>query len=109
MWIIGGVRLIGSTRTALALLAEPVVAVGVAAIVLGQRLSAAELAGGASILLTVVLVQRAERPGTSASRSRAADRNPWIHRSETGLTLGRQRAYCFITIDYRSISARSAW
>jgi EamA-like transporter family. len=76
VWIIGGVRLIGSTRAALALLAEPVVAVTVAAMALGQRLSAAELVGGASILLAVVLVQRTERRGTSASRSRPPDRDP---------------------------------
>jgi len=58
VWVIGGVRLIGSTRAAVALLTEPVVAVVVAALVLGQRLTAVELAGGAAILLAVVLVQR---------------------------------------------------
>ena len=55
--MIGGVRLIGSTRAAVALLIEPVVAVVVAALVLGQRLTAAELAGGAAILVAVVLAQ----------------------------------------------------
>ncbi len=58
VWVIGGVRLIGSTRAAVALLFEPVVAVVVANLILGQQLSAAELAGGAAILAAVVLAQR---------------------------------------------------
>lgn len=55
--MIGGVRLIGSTRAAVALLMEPVVAVVVAALVLDQRLTVYELAGGAAILVAVVLAQ----------------------------------------------------
>jgi len=58
VWVIGGVRRIGSTRAAVAMLMEPVVAVVVAAVALGQRLTAIELAGGAAILVAVVLVQR---------------------------------------------------
>jgi drug/metabolite transporter (DMT)-like permease len=58
VWVIGGVRLIGSTRAAVALLTEPVVAVVVAAVVLGQQLTAPELLGGAAILVAVVLAQR---------------------------------------------------
>ncbi len=58
VWVIGGVRLIGSTRASVALLMEPVVAVVVAALVLGQRLTLVELAGGATILVAVVLAQR---------------------------------------------------
>lgn len=67
VWVMGGVRLIGSTRAALALLTEPVIAVVVAALALGQRLSAAELAGGVAILAAVVLVRRSDgsTPGTS--------------------------------------------
>ena len=67
-WVIGGVRLIGSTRAAVALLMEPVVAVVVAALVLDQRLTAYELAGGAAILVAVVLAQRPARgaPGRVA-------------------------------------------
>lgn len=60
VWIMGGVRAIGSTRAALALLTEPVVAVVVAAIVLGQRLAVGELVGGAAILLAVTLVRRTD-------------------------------------------------
>jgi drug/metabolite transporter (DMT)-like permease len=61
VWVVGGVRLIGSTRTAVAMLMEPVVAVLVAAAILGQRLTSLELAGGAVILVAVVLAQRPPR------------------------------------------------
>jgi len=61
VWVVGGVRLIGSTRTAVAMLMEPVVAVVVAGAALGQRLTALELAGGAAILVAVVLAQLAPR------------------------------------------------
>jgi drug/metabolite transporter (DMT)-like permease len=57
VWVIGGVRLIGSTRAAVAMTVEPLVAVVVAAVALGQRLTVLELAGGAAILAAVVLVQ----------------------------------------------------
>ena len=57
VWVIGGVRRIGSTRTAVAMLMEPVVAVVVAAVALGQELTEIELAGGAAILVAVVLAQ----------------------------------------------------
>jgi drug/metabolite transporter (DMT)-like permease len=53
-----GVRLIGSTRAAVVMLMEPVVAVVVAAAVLGQTLTMLELLGGMAILAAVVLVQR---------------------------------------------------
>ncbi len=62
VWVIGGVRLIGSTRAAIAMTVEPVVAVVVAALALGQRLTPVELAGGAAILGAVVLVQLPPRP-----------------------------------------------
>jgi drug/metabolite transporter (DMT)-like permease len=61
VWIIGGVRRIGSTRAAVAMLIEPVVAVVVAAVALGQRLTWLELAGGAAILGAVVLAQLGPR------------------------------------------------
>lgn len=68
VWVLGGVRLIGSTRAAVAMLMEPVVAVVVAAVVLGQRLTALELVGGAAILVAVVLVQRASGTGSAPGR-----------------------------------------
>jgi drug/metabolite transporter (DMT)-like permease len=66
VWVIGGVRRIGSTRTAVAMLMEPVVAVVVAAVALGQELTELELAGGAAILVAVVLAQLP--PRTSPER-----------------------------------------
>jgi drug/metabolite transporter (DMT)-like permease len=57
VWIIGGVRRIGSTRAAVAMLVEPVVAVAVAAAWLDQRLRPAEMAGAAAILVAVTLAQ----------------------------------------------------
>ncbi len=68
VWVLGGVRLIGSTRAAVAMLMEPVMAVAVAAVVLGQRLTALELVGGAAILVAVVLVQRASGTGSAPGR-----------------------------------------
>lgn len=65
VWIIGGVRRIGSTRAAVAMLIEPIVAVTVAALALGQRLSAIELTGAGAILLAVVLAQLRSRTGRS--------------------------------------------
>ena len=56
-WIIGGVRIIGGTRAAICMLVEPAVAVGVAALALGQDLTVVELAGGAFVLTAVVVVQ----------------------------------------------------
>ncbi len=61
VWVMGGVRRIGSTRAAVALLTEPIVAVVVAALVLGQALTVAEMAGGAAILAAVVLAQLPSR------------------------------------------------
>jgi len=58
VWVIGGVRIIGSTRAAVAMTVEPVVAVMVAALALDQRLTELELIGGAAILVAVVLAQR---------------------------------------------------
>jgi drug/metabolite transporter (DMT)-like permease len=57
VWVIGGVRLIGSTRAAICMLVEPAVAVVVASVALGQMLTGLELVGGACILTAVALVQ----------------------------------------------------
>jgi drug/metabolite transporter (DMT)-like permease len=69
-----GVRRIGGTRTAMVMLAEPVVAVVAAALVLGQPVTVPEMLGGGAILLAAALVQRppladrqsADRPEPSA-------------------------------------------
>jgi drug/metabolite transporter (DMT)-like permease len=67
VWVIGGVRIIGSTRAAICMLVEPAVAVVVAAVALGQMLTVLELAGGALILLAVVLVQLPPRVAREAT------------------------------------------
>ena len=56
--VLMGVRRIGGTRTAMVMLAEPVVAVVAAALVLGQPVTVAEVVGGGAILLAAALVQR---------------------------------------------------
>ena len=56
--VLMGVRRIGGTRTAMVMLAEPVVAVVSAAIVLGQPVTLPEVLGGGAILLAAALVQR---------------------------------------------------
>jgi drug/metabolite transporter (DMT)-like permease len=58
IWVIAGVRVVGATRAAILMLAEPITAVVVAALVLGQTLTGQQIAGGALILAAVVLVQR---------------------------------------------------
>lgn len=68
VWIIGGVRRIGSsTSAAVAMLVEPIVAIVVAAVVLGQALTAVELAGAAAIFAAVVLAQLPARSGVSGA------------------------------------------
>jgi len=64
VWVMSGVRLIGSTRAAVVMLMEPVVAVVVAAAMLGQTLTPTELLGGIAVLAAVVLVQRPDPAAT---------------------------------------------
>jgi drug/metabolite transporter (DMT)-like permease len=70
-----GVRRIGGTRTATVMLSEPVVAVTFAAIALGEPIVAAQLVGGAAILLGAALVQRptmADNAGASSAQVESA-------------------------------------
>jgi drug/metabolite transporter, DME family len=69
VWVISGVRVIGSTRAAVLMLMEPVVAVVVAAVALGQGMTVLELLGGAAILVAVLIVQR---PDPAADRTSLA-------------------------------------
>lgn len=66
VWVLGGVRIIGSTRAAICMLLEPAVAVGVSSLVLGQLLTPAELLGGLAILAAVVLAQLPPRASREA-------------------------------------------
>lgn len=60
--VLMGVRRIGGTRTAMVMLAEPVVAVATAAVVLGQPVTLPEVLGGTAILVAAALVQRPTQP-----------------------------------------------
>jgi drug/metabolite transporter (DMT)-like permease len=65
VWLLRGVRVLGATRTAVVMLAEPVAGVILAALILSQGVSALEAVGGLTILLAAILVQR-PAPGRSA-------------------------------------------
>ncbi len=62
VWLLRGVRRIGGTRTAVLMLGEPITGVIMAALVLGQAVTAAEVAGGVAILGAAALVQRPSVP-----------------------------------------------
>ena len=66
-----GIRLIGGTRAGILMLFEPVVGVGLAAILLGESLGPIQAAGGAAILAAAVILQRAP-----AHRAPAAGEEP---------------------------------
>jgi drug/metabolite transporter (DMT)-like permease len=57
-----GIRRIGAVRTGILMLAEPVGAVALAAIVLAEGVTLVQAIGGATILLSGILVQRDSRP-----------------------------------------------
>jgi drug/metabolite transporter (DMT)-like permease len=62
--LLTGIRRIGGVRTGILMLFEPVVGVALAAALLGEDLQPLQLAGGATILLAALLVQRGSRtPG----------------------------------------------
>ncbi len=58
VWVISGVRVIGSTRAAVLMLMEPVTAVVVAGLVLAQAPTLNEVAGGIAVLAAVLIVQQ---------------------------------------------------
>jgi drug/metabolite transporter (DMT)-like permease len=69
-----GIRLIGGTRTGILMLLEPVVALALASILLGEALRPIQLAGAAAILFAALLLQRASRTGDDTDE--AASRVP---------------------------------
>jgi drug/metabolite transporter (DMT)-like permease len=70
VWVMAGVRAIGSTRAAVLMLMEPVTAVVVAAVVLAQSPTPTEVLGGGAVLLAVLVVQRHD-PSAEVSRAGA--------------------------------------
>jgi drug/metabolite transporter, DME family len=71
-----GIRLIGGTRTGILMLLEPVVALGLAALLLGEALRPVQLAGAAAILLAALLLQRSTRVTGDSTDEAAAIRVP---------------------------------
>jgi len=65
---LAGLPRVGAARAALLSTWEPVVTVGLAVVLLGDRLSLVQVLGGALVLIAVVVVQGAQlwRPGASA-------------------------------------------
>ncbi|HLQ48373.1 MAG TPA: DMT family transporter [Candidatus Dormibacteraeota bacterium] len=61
-----GIRTIGGTRTGILMLFEPVVGVGLAAILLHEGLAPIQVVGGGCILAAAVLLQRSEGPVVAA-------------------------------------------
>ncbi len=80
VWLLRGVRLIGGTRTAVLMLAEPVVGVVAAAVVLGQAMTPIQLAAGALIIAGAALVQK---PAAALVQPRVAGGAPAIGATTT--------------------------
>lgn len=57
-----GIRRIGGVRTGILMLFEPVVGVLLAAVILSEGLEPLQVAGGATILLAALIVQRSSKP-----------------------------------------------
>jgi len=58
-----GIRLVGGTRAGILMLFEPLVGVGLAALLLGEGIGLVQAAGGAAILAAAVVLQRSpQRP-----------------------------------------------
>jgi drug/metabolite transporter (DMT)-like permease len=80
---LAGIRLIGGTRTGILMLLEPVVALLLAAWLLGEALRPIQLVGGAAVLAAALLIQRSMRTpappheaspsGSATGQSRFAD------------------------------------
>jgi drug/metabolite transporter (DMT)-like permease len=62
-----GIRWIGGVRTGILMLFEPVVGVALAAVFLAEGLAPVQVAGGATILLAALLVQRSGRRRADAA------------------------------------------
>lgn len=71
-----GIRLIGGTRTGILMLLEPVVAVTLAAVLLGEALRPIQLAGAAAILLAALVLQRSTRREDDTVEEAAASHVP---------------------------------
>jgi drug/metabolite transporter, DME family len=64
---LNGIRRIGGVRTGILMLFEPVVGVLLAAAILSEGLEPLQVAGGATILLAALIVQRSSKPRAGAA------------------------------------------
>ena len=71
-----GIRRIGSVRTGILMLFEPLVGVALAAIFLAEGLAPLQAVGGATILLAALLVQRGVSPGRARTAIAPAPGGP---------------------------------
>ena len=71
-----GLKRVGPSEAAILSTSEPVVTVGLAFVVLGERLAPAQLLGGVLVLGAVVLLQLRPRPAAAPLRVAAAQANP---------------------------------
>ena len=62
-----GIRIIGAVRTGSLMLFEPVVGVALAALLLAEGLQPVQVAGGATILLAALIVQRGRRTSSNSA------------------------------------------
>lgn len=58
VWMLRGVRRVGGTRAAVLMLAEPITGVALAAVLLGQGLTAGQVIGGVAVMAGALLAQR---------------------------------------------------
>ncbi|HEV8490307.1 MAG TPA: DMT family transporter [Candidatus Limnocylindrales bacterium] len=71
-----GIRVIGGTRSGILMLFEPVVALGLAAVFLGELLRPVQLLGAAAVLGAAIVLQRSARQGTGSADDAAASLVP---------------------------------
>ncbi|MDQ6794364.1 MAG: DMT family transporter [Chloroflexota bacterium] len=73
LFFLGAIRLIGGMRTGILMLFEPVVAVSLAAILLGERLRPIQILGAVGVLGAALLLRRSSPDPDRAARPRLAD------------------------------------
>jgi len=70
IWWYEGVRTVGSSRSAIFMNFQPIVGVLLAALLLGETIGAAQLVGGAAVLVGVALTTRSPSPSPLSHRGR---------------------------------------
>jgi drug/metabolite transporter (DMT)-like permease len=73
LFFLGAIRLIGGMRTGILMLFEPVVAVSLAALLLGEALRPSEVLGAVGVLGAALLLRRSSPEADLGARPRMAD------------------------------------